>query len=168
MIRNCIKFFNRTHDTIKYHVISKYLYLQKRYFQGRIQEFQNGAARSRRVEFLDLRFALMLLHTYPMFLLDIHIVNTACWLKSKYLRIYNENVQKHFYFIFFYIFIFISIDHVLSYLLISRVLKKCIYILNKWDIIKSLVLFWSSVSTPSPQPTPQKRCENQLHFQLKV
>ena len=137
MIRNCIKFFNRTHDTIKYHVISKYLYLQKRYFQGRIQEFQNGAARSRRVEFLDLRFALMLLHTYPMFLLDIHIVNTACWLKSKYL-------------------------------LISRVLKKCIYILNKWDIIKSLVLFWSSVSTPSPQPTPQKRCENQLHFQLKV
>ena len=35
------------------------------------------------VDFLDLRFALMPLHTYPMFLLeevmnDIHIVNTAC------------------------------------------------------------------------------------------
>ena len=25
---------------------------------------------------------------------NIHIVNTACWLKSKYLRIYNENLQK--------------------------------------------------------------------------
>ena len=25
---------------------------------------------------------------------NIHIVNTACWPKSKYLRIYNENLQK--------------------------------------------------------------------------
>ena len=25
---------------------------------------------------------------------NIHIVNTTCWLKSKYLRIYNKNLQK--------------------------------------------------------------------------
>ena len=40
-------------------------------FQGRIQEFQNrGWGGPGAVEFLDLRFALMPLHTYPMFLLE--------------------------------------------------------------------------------------------------
>ena len=38
--------------------------------QGRIQEFQNGGRGPGAVEFLDLRFALMHLHTYPMFLLE--------------------------------------------------------------------------------------------------
>ena len=31
---------------------------------------------------------------------NIHIVNTACWLKSKYLRIYNENLQKQVQYFF--------------------------------------------------------------------
>ena len=38
--------------------------------QGRIQEFQNGGRDPGAVEFLDLRFALMPLQTYRMFLLE--------------------------------------------------------------------------------------------------
>ena len=40
--------------------------------QGRIQDFQNGGGGGGlgAVEFLDLRFVLMPLHTYPMFLLE--------------------------------------------------------------------------------------------------
>ena len=40
------------------------------YRQGRIQEFKTGGRGSGAVEFLVLRFALMPLHTYLMFLLE--------------------------------------------------------------------------------------------------
>ena len=72
-------------------------------YRGRSRIFKKGGGGGA-VEFLDLSFALMLLHTYPVFVRrvvnNIQIVNTACWLKSKYLLIYNENLQKQVLFFF--------------------------------------------------------------------
>ena len=73
--------------------------------QARIQEFQNGGARSRRGRILRSKICFdASLHIPYVFVRrvvnNIHIVNTACWLKSKYLRIYNENLPKKSTFFF--------------------------------------------------------------------
>ena len=73
--------------------------------QARIQEFQNGGARSRRGRILRSKVCFdASLHIPYVFVRrvvnNIHILNTACWLKSKYLRIYNENLPKKVPFFF--------------------------------------------------------------------
>ena len=74
--------------------------------QARIQEFQNGGSRSRRGRILRSKVCFdASLHIPYVFVRrvvnNIHILNTACWLKSKYLRIYNENLPKKVPFFFF-------------------------------------------------------------------
>ena len=66
---------------------------------------QGGGARSRCGRILSTKICFYAPSHIPYVFVrrvvnNIHIINTACWLKSMYLRIYNENLQKRVPFFF--------------------------------------------------------------------